>query len=242
MELDPDYEGLNHPAQNDDEFRVEFIHEFFRYIKAHNAPLDFFSYHSYSSVEQAAKEVRYYDAILEKYGYAYAERHLNEWNTCCTIPGANWREKDHLAFASNNLAMMLKMQHEKVDTLYYYDAGITRFPFAGLFNCETLMPTNSYFAFHMFNTLYRLETEVACTCDVPGVYALAATNGKRSALVLANTNNKPVTFDLECLGVDFTDADVHKISRAYRYSLTGERVKNGKFTLSSYSCAEIRFY
>lgn len=242
VDLDPNYEGLDHPAQNDAEFRIEFIHDFFRYIKAHESPLDFFSYHSYDSVEQAAQQVRYYDGILEKYGYAHAERHLNEWNACCTVPGVNWREKDHLAFAANNLAMMLGMQHEKVDSLYYYDAGITRFPFAGLFNSETLLPTNSYFVFHMFNTLYRLGTEVACTCDVPGVYALAATNGKRSALVLANTCNKPVTVDLECLGVDYSDTEVRRISKAYRYTPTGERVQNGQFKLLSYTCAEIRFY
>lgn len=242
VDLDPNYEGLGRPAQNDDEFRVEFIHGFFRYVKEHNAPIDFFSYHSYSAVEQVAEQVRYYDGILEKYGYAHVERHLNEWNACCTVPGVNWREKDHIAFAANNLAMMLAMQHEKVDTLYYYDAGIIRFPFAGLFNSETLMPTNSYFVFHMFNTLYRLGLEVECTCDVPGVYALAATNGKRSALVLANTSDKTLTFDLECLGVDFTDADVIRISKAYRYSLTGECVKNGKMKLTPYACAEIRFY
>ena len=242
VELDPNCEGLTHPAQNDDEFRIEFIHSFFRYIKEHAVPLDFFSYHSYDSVEKATQQVRYYDAILEKYGYAHAERHLNEWNACCSVPGVNWREKDHLAFAANNLAMMLKMQHEKVDTLYYYDAGITRFPFAGLFDCETLMPTNSYFVFHMLNTLYRLGTEVACSCDVPGAYALAATNGKRSALVMANTGSKTVTLDLECLGVDFTDADVHRISKAYRYTLTGEQLQNGAFSIPPYGSVEIRFY
>ena len=241
-ELDQNLAGLYHPARTDDEFRVEFIHAFFQYIQAHGSPLDFFSFHSYKGVEDAARSVRYYDAILEKYGYSHAERHLKEWNTCIVqIPGVTWRDKDHVAFAANNLAMMLAMQHEKMDALYYYDAGITRFPFAGMFNCETLLPINTYFAFHMFNTLYRLGTEVECVCDVPGVYALAATNGKRSSLVLANTNGKAVNLDLECLGVDFTDSDVHRISKAYRYSRTGEQLQNGELKIASYGCVEIRF-
>ena len=242
-ELDPDLNGLGHPAQTDEEYRVEFIHAFFQYIKAHQCPLDFFSYHSYKNVEAVAGYVRYYDAILKKYGYSHVERHLNEWNTCCVkVPGVSWREKDHPAFAAQNLSMMLAMQHEPVDVLYYYDARMTHTPFGGLFNSETQLPTNSYFVFHMFNTLYRLGTEVQCSCDVPGVYALAATNGKRSALVIANTNNQRVNFDLECLGVDFTDADVHRISKAYRYTLTGEQVQNGAFSIPPYGCVEIRFY
>ena len=107
---------------------------------------------------------------------------------------------------------------------------------------RSVLPTNTYFAFHMFNSLYKLGTEVECACDVPGVAALAATNGKRSVLVMANTNNKTVEFDLECLGVDFTDADVLRISKAYRYTLTGETVQNGKFKLPPYGCAELKFY
>jgi hypothetical protein len=239
---DADLTGLDHPAETDQEHRIEFIHAFFRYISEHKSPIDFFSYHSYSSVAKVAQQVRYYDAILKKYGYDHVERHLNEWNTCAAGLGVNWREKDHIVFAANNLAMMLTMQHEPVDILYYYYARMTPTPYGGFFNSETQLPTNTYFAFHMFNTLYRLGTEVTCLCDVPGVYALAATNAKRSALVLANTNNKSVNFNLECLGVDFTDAEVHRISKAYRYTLTGERVKNGQFSIPPYGCVEIRFY
>lgn len=240
---DAELTGLDHPAQTIQEHRIEFIHAFFRYIKEHQSPLDFFSYHSYASVADTVGMVRYYDAILKKYGYDHVERHLNEWNTCCDSGiGVNWRKKDHMAFAAHALIMMLTMQHEPVDALYYYDARITPTPFAGFFNSETQLPTNTYFTFHMFNTLYRLGTEVFCTCDVPGIHALAATDGKRSALVLVNTGKRTVVADLECLGVDPANTDILKISKAYRYTLTGERIKNGQLSLPPYGCTEIRFY
>ena len=241
-ELDMNLSGITHTAETNDEYRIKFMHGFFKYISERQSPIDFFSYHSYSSISDTVKQVRYYDAILQKYGYGHIERHLNEWSLCWALPGIDCNEKDHLAFSSNTLAMMLAMQHEKVDLLHYYDARMTSSCNGGLFNSETRKPTNTYFSFHMFNKLYTLENEVSCISDVPSIYAIAATNGKRSVLVLANPEPKPVTLDLELAGANEADAEILRIDSIYRYSPTGESLKNGKFTLPAYGCAEIRFY
>ena len=241
-EKDPDFTGLDHPAIDNSEHKIEFIHAFFKYISEHNSPIDYFSYHSYASVERTVTFVRYYDAILKKYGYDHLERHLNEWSLCWAIPGVNCNEKDHLAFSSGSLAMMLALQREPVDILHYYDARMTSSCNGGLFNSETRKPTNTYFAFHMFNDLYKLGSEVACECDDSAIYAIAATNGKRSALVISNDKNNTVEIDLELMGVDAADAEIFRIDDTYRYSPTGEKIKDGKITVKPYSCVEIRFY
>lgn len=234
--------GLDHPAKDNNEHRINFIHNFFKYISKHQSPIDFFSYHSYANISNTVAFVRYYDAILKKYGYDHIERHLNEWNLCWAIPGVSCEEKDHLAFSSHSLAMMLAMQREFVDILHYYDARMSSSCNGGLFNSETRKPTNTYFAFHMFNSLYKLENEVSCSTDEPTVYAVAATNKKRSVLILANTDNKPIELELNLSGADTSDAEILRIDSIYRYSPTGERIVNGKLTLPAYGCAEIRFY
>ena len=140
------------------------------------------------------------------------------------------------------LAVMLAMQKEKVDILHYYDMRMGPSCCGNLFDCEERMPNHTYFVFHMFNSLYKLGTEVDSASDDSAVYVGAAANEKRAALVMANTKAEAVEVELSVLGADFTDADVLRIDRLYRYTLTGEQVKDGKITLPPYGCAEIRFY
>ena len=239
---DPEGNGLKNPPASDVENHFAFLHKFFRYIKEHASPIDFFSYHSYWSIDNTIAHVRYYDTILKKYGYENIQRHLNEWSLCWAIPGVDCNEKDHLAFSSGTLGMMLALQKEPVDILHYYDARMTSSCNGGLFNSETRKPTNTYFAFHIFNDLYKLGTEVKTDSDHPQVYPLAATNGKRSVLAISNTGNAPATVELQLLGMDLEDAEILRLDSVYRYSPTGERITNGKLTIPPYGCVELRFY
>lgn len=238
---DPLLLGLKNPPTSDVENHFAFLHNFFRYIKEHESPIDFFSYHSYWSVANTIAHVRYFDGILKKYGYEHIERHLNEWSLCWAIPGVDCNEKDHLAFSSGSLAMMLALQKEPVDILHYYDARMTSSCNGGLFNSETRKPTNTYFAFQMFNSLYKLGTEVLSDCDCDQVYALAATNDKRNSLVIANTSDKRVEVELAFSGVDLKDAELFRLDTIYRYTPTGETIQNS-ISLPAYGCAELRFY
>jgi hypothetical protein len=95
---------------------------------------------------------------------------------------------------------------------------------------------------HRFNALYKRGTEVENSSDDTAVSVGAAANEKRAALVLANTKAEAVEVELDLAGVALDDLDVLRIDRVYRYTLTGEKIKEGKITLPPYGCAEIRFY
>ena len=237
---DEELEGLKAPATDQQGHRIEFIHGFFKYIKEHNSPIDFFSWHSYRDVEKTKLFARYYDRILEKYGYSHIERHLNEWNLCWAIPGVKDIDKKNPAYPPNTLSMML--QHEPVDALYYYDTRMGPSCCGGLFDAEERKPNNTYFVFHMFNSLYKLGCEVEASSDGEGVYTLAAKGEKRSALVVANTKNEPCEIELDLSGVDTSDVEIFRIDTVYRYTPTGEKLSHGKIKLPAYGCAEIRFY
>jgi len=239
---DEKLEGLGRPAKDNEEHRIEFIHGFFQYIREHNSPIDFFSWHSYNPVKVTVEHARYYDRLLKKYGYSHLERHLNEWNLCWAFPSVSPNDKANPVFTPSTLALMLAMQHEPVDILHYYDTRMGPSCCGNLFDCETQKPNNTYFVFHMFNSLYKLGDEVSCTCDDTDVYTMAATNGKRSVIVIANTSGEAKELELAVSGADNTDAEVLRIDGVYRYTLTGEKIKDGKITVPAYGCVEIRFW
>ena len=62
-------------------YHTKFLRGFLEAVKRENAPLDFFSHHSYMSVAQTCKVQAYAEGLLEEYGFGDVEIHLNEWNT-----------------------------------------------------------------------------------------------------------------------------------------------------------------
>ena len=77
-------------------------------------------------------------------------------------------------------------------------------PFCPLFNPITHKPIQAYYSMVAFNTLYKLGTQVETSCDIPGVYALCATDGNKSALLISNLSGNELELDI--LGIDLTDA------------------------------------
>ncbi len=168
---------------------IEFFEGFLDHITsdAHRAPLDFFSWHSYSGPAENVRYAAYAREMLDRYGFTETESILNEWN-----PGTHRRGT--LADASHIGAMFVAMQNSPVDLLCYYD-GQLESSYGGLWNPLTYRPFKAYHTFRAFNELYRLgwQYPIAGTTPdgqlSPGLYALAAGNesGDRRAVVLYNT-------------------------------------------------------
>ncbi len=168
---------------------IEFFEGFLDHITSeeHRAPLDFFSWHSYSGPGENVKYAAYAREMLDRYGFTETESILNEWN-----PGIHRRGT--LADAAHIGAMFVAMQNSPVDLLCYYD-GQLETSYGGLFNPLTKRPFKAYHTFRAFNELYRLGWQYAIegtTADgqvAPGVYALSAGDeaAERRAVVVYNT-------------------------------------------------------
>ncbi len=168
---------------------IEFFEGFLDHITsdAHRAPLDFFSWHSYSEPDENVKYAAYAREMLDKYGFTDTESILNEWN-----PGIHRRGT--LADASHIGAMFVAMQNASVDLLCYYD-GQLESSYGGLWNPLTYQPFKAYHTFRAFNVLYRLGWQYAIEGTAPdgqiapGVYALAAGDeaDESCAVVVYNT-------------------------------------------------------
>jgi hypothetical protein len=166
------------------QYFIEFFDGFIDMVVKEKLPFDFFSHHSYASVEATVKRQIYVEKRLEEAGLSNVEIHLNEWNTDSTP-----EKRGTLKACSNTLDMMIAMQNRKMEMMCFYDAGINASVYAGLFNPMTYAPFSTYYGFKAFGELYILKNQVECRCEKDGIHALAAFNGEvGKAIVVNNTD------------------------------------------------------
>jgi hypothetical protein len=112
----------------------------------------------------------------------------------------------------------------------YYDARPSAYN--GLFDTDTLRVLKGYYPFKMFGDLYRLGTSVKIEHLPKGVYAAAATDGKRNGILLTRfvdaakegTEGEPITLQLDLAG---------KACSVKQYLLDGENtMAESELTLS----------
>ena len=143
-----------------DYFRT-FFDDFLAYVKAHNCPLDFFSWHSYDSVPSTGMFAAYARHRLDAEGFTETETTCDEWNCNPTLRGTRM----HAALCT---AMFAELQHAPVDSAMFYDGRCGVSMFSSLFNPLTEAPFPAYYAFLAFNVLYRLGQEVAVYTEQMG--------------------------------------------------------------------------
>ena len=179
----------------------DFFHGFMEYIKAHGSPLDFFSWHTYREPKRLIEEGKWVHEQLVKYGYSNVESHLNEWNP----PSRDYRDVN-TRHAAEIAATMLGCQNIDIDMLMLYDAALCANTYSAFFIPSTrgALLSYGYYTFAAFSVLYKLGTQLSLECDTEGVYAVAATNGKKNALMISNISEK--NQPLEIVGVDLSDA------------------------------------
>ena len=176
---------------------MRFFHGFFEYLKEHNTPIDFFSWHSYADVSRVSIMDAWLHDELERFGYGGIETHLNEWNPYPDEAGT----AHHGAEVA---ALMVDMQKGYADLCCIYDMRLGGHPYNPLFNGRLHRPHHAYYSMVAFNALYKLGMQVDTKCDTEKLYVLTASNGKRNAMLMANLTGETQKLAFE--GVDFVDA------------------------------------
>ena len=237
---DPEGKGLSKNREDftQREFYIQFFHDFLKYITSeeHKAPIDFFSWHSYETFDFLIPQAKYVRRVLENYGLGHVEDYLNEWNLCWRV----WNRATVLAPVST-LSAMLALQKEGTGMMMYYDARLGASRYGGMFNPESHKPFLNYYAFLMFNQLYKLENEVETSSDCDKVFVGAAKNDKKKTLILTNLSEEEKEIEFELEGVNTNDVEILMIDDFYQYSCTGKKFKAEKFVVPPTSCIEIRF-
>ncbi|MBE6930168.1 MAG: hypothetical protein E7463_07815 [Ruminococcaceae bacterium] len=191
------------PPSDHENNLMHFFYGFFAYIKEHNAPIDFFSWHSYADVSRVAVMDEWLHGELEKLGYGGLETHLNEWNPYPLEYGT----AHHSAEVT---AMMIALQHGHTDACMIYDMRTNDAPYCPLFDIKTRKPIHAYYALVAFNQLYRLGQQVKSVSDNDRLYALAASDGEHHALLVANLTGERQPLTIE--GLDLSRARFYELS------------------------------
>ncbi len=170
-----------------------YLENFLKYLKEHNVPLDFYSWHSYSSdvkrFHQIDEVVR---QALNAAGFGEAESICDEWNW--TLRQERHHGPGNGAFTA---AALIAFQDTTVSVQ-------TRFrghdhPWGGMFLQDGRMdkPAYAYKAMHMMlETPYRVEMAPSYGEHVTALAGLSADRRKLS-LLLADYSNRKRTLSIE---------------------------------------------
>jgi hypothetical protein len=182
----------------------ELVQPFLAYCRDHKLPLDFFSWHCYTSNPyQLAADARLARKLLDEYGYPKAESHLNEWYYLEAwrplFPGTTEDLQQYetvgqsLAYsvgpkgAVYAASVLMLMQEASVDVANFFAADynpLSMFDFYGV-------PTKVYYVFKAFDSLARNSVRVSCKQQIPDssivlAAAYTASNKKGSILISSN--------------------------------------------------------
>ena len=205
VKIDPETNlpGTIPPSEHEEKL-MRFFYEFFEYIKKHNSPIDFFSWHSYADVSRVSVMDEWLHGELEKLGYGGLETHLNEWDPYS-------KEFGTAHHSAEVAAMMLALQRGHTDICCIYDMRTNNAPYCPLFDIRTHKPIHAYYSMVAFNALYKLGNQVECVSDNSRLYAVAASNGKKHALMISNLTGEKQELNIE--GVDLSDARFYTLDQ-----------------------------
>ena len=176
-------------------FQFDCFHAFLKYIKEHNCPIDYFSYHSYSWVKPMIEQAEYVRKTLDEAGFKGLETCFNEW-----LPSPNHDKLGTAQQASEVAAVLVGFQNGPVDSAAIYDARCGIGNYSPLFNPLTYKPHKAYYAFMAFNELRKAGTAVAAESDDPDVWVAAAKGAEGVAAMVVNFRNREVPFALDLGG------------------------------------------
>jgi xylan 1,4-beta-xylosidase len=181
----------------------DFLQGFLQHCKKKNLPLDFFSWHTYSADPYIyAIRARAIRKLLDEYGYAKAEIHLNEWNylpdndwTPISVAGQGlrrqqWYEKQHgPGGAAFTVSTLVDLQDSPVDVANYYRGDASPF---GLFT-QHGVPKKTFYALKAFRMLLETPQRVKTSPHQSGQPILCAgtnANGTEATVLISYYQGK----------------------------------------------------
>ena len=198
--------------------KMDWAEDFLLEMSRRSVPIDFFSWHIYAhTTDKVLARARLAREIMDKAGYTEAESILNEWNYVL-----DWSEhftyslKQIIGFKGAAFAsdVMLKCQNEPVDMIMYYDARPSAWN--GLFSMYVHSETfKTYESVCQFSELYKLVGQVECIAEDETLGAVAASDGKRGALMISYYTDDDSEKTAKTVDISLSGLDVKKLSVSY---------------------------
>ncbi|MCR4615369.1 MAG: hypothetical protein K5756_04395 [Clostridiales bacterium] len=177
--------AINTGSTPRNQYFITYYKNFLSYIKEHNSPMDFFTWHSYTTTEKNARYIKYVKETLSKAGYGDTEIIVDEWNYNPTENNKIGRR-----YGANQTSMLIMFQNEGLTMAHYYNGDDDATLWSGLF--VNSQPSAAYYGFRAFGQLYKLghQAEIKNLRLAKDLYAAAATGEDGQALLISNVSEK----------------------------------------------------
>lgn len=167
-------------------WREDWAEDFLQEMSKRNVPIDFFSWHIYSTqlqyFSERAKKVR---RLLDSNGYQNAESILNEWNYVkgWTDEFVYTIEMIHgIKGAAFTMAVIAQSQQDPIDMLMYYDTRPSAF--CGAFDFYTYEPLKGYYPLYWYGMFYDMKAEIKCSTKADDLYTLCGVDENEKTLTI----------------------------------------------------------
>lgn len=179
--------AVNTGSSPENQYFIQFFEDFLTYVKENGTPMDFFTWHSYTTTWKNQQYIGYVREKLEGAGYGNAEIIVDEWNF-------NPMENDKIdrRYGANQTSMLIMFQNEGLDMAHYYCANYwPESVHAGMFVGE-MQPSSAYYGFLAFGQMYKLgsQAEIKNKSLPKDLHAVAATGDDGQALLISNISEK----------------------------------------------------
>ena len=199
-----------------------FLEGFLKYNHEHNVPLDFVSWHIYTSdPHQVAIKARNVHNLMVKYGFGNAESILDEWNYGPTDWSVLYKDAaatrayfdatQNAYGAAFDVIVMNDLQDAPVDIATYYSGTTLMF---GLFTSSGA-PQKVYYSFLAFQQLLsspqRVAVEQAQSPDITTVAGLSDDH-KTLRVLLGSVSQNEVAINLVFANLPWSGSSSYEIS------------------------------
>lgn len=221
---------------------ITWFDEFLIYAKKERAPLDFYSWHLYTSdLDELITHAEYVTKKLRKAGFDRTENIFNEWNYIDkTAKGyAKFDSMKEIPAALFIAGAFCRMQDSPVDKAMYYDAEPSR-TYCGLFYFPSQRVTPAYYAFKTFNELYKLGNRIECSgIRTRNIFTLAAADEHAAAAMLVNSGKAERKIELET-SASLKKAEITLLDKEHSFSLVKSLLRGHILTLPQESILLLR--
>ncbi len=166
--------------------REEWAEDFLQHMSKRQVPLDFLSWHMYTTRPENIKEkAKRMKNRLVKYGYENAECILNEWNYVTDFGDGllySMEQMRTMKGVSFIMACMSLAQSAPIDLLMYYDTRPSAYN--GVFDFYTAKPLKGYYPFLWYGYFYDRKAQVEAVNEIETIYSLCGVDERGKALAV----------------------------------------------------------
>lgn len=190
------------------------IKPFLEYCRDHSVPLDFFSWHRYSSIpEDLITDARLARTLLDNYGFKNTENHLNEWHfiQSWSVLGTTLGTRDTVDYSTVEAAFaktvgpegavfsasaLMLFQDAPVDVANFYCADYSPWSMFDAFGVRSKV----FYVFKAFNQIAKMTDRVDewhLPNDSVTLLAAATPGNNEGAFLLSSSAKQKKTYQID---------------------------------------------